>query len=342
MVWGAWLGLLRLGWALPLPWPDQLIAHGPLMIGVFGGTLISLERAVALASPWAYSAPVLTASGGVLLIFGPQTGLGPLLITIGSATLIGMSAVIWRREPSLVASTVTLGAVAWFIGNVQWFAGSAIFRVVFWWLAFIILTISGERLELNRAGTMRLAGVAFVVVITVVMAGVALAAYQPTAGVRLMGAGLLLMTCWFWRNDTARGRVLQRGLRRFTSISALSASAWLAIGGMVALVTGASTPGPEYDAILHAVFLGFMVSMIFGHAPIMLQVVLHVRTQYHPALYLHLGILQGSLILRVIGDLVESLGRWREYGGALNGLSLLLFIGNTLWSARRGTGMPGA
>jgi hypothetical protein len=33
LAWGVWLGLLRLGWILPLPWPDQLVLHGPLMIG---------------------------------------------------------------------------------------------------------------------------------------------------------------------------------------------------------------------------------------------------------------------------------------------------------------------
>ena len=335
MVWGTSLGLLRLGWPLPLPWPDQLIAHGPLMVGAFVGTLISLERAVALASPWGYSAPLLTASGGIFLIFGPPIGVGSLLIMIGSATMVGISAAIWRREPSLVGFTQLLGVVAWFIGNAQWFAGRAIFRVVFWWLAFLVLTIGGERLELNRVKATHVVGVAFVVAITVVMAGVVLATYEPMAGVRIMGAGLLLMTCWILRNDIARRLLLQRGLRRFTGVSVLSASIWLAIGGTIALVTGASTPGTEYDAILHAVFLGFMVSMMFGQAPLMLETVLHVRPRYHPAYYLHLSVLQGSLALRVVGDLVESLGRWRAYGGALNGLSLLLFIVNTAWSATR-------
>jgi len=54
MACGAWLGLVRLGWNLPLPWQDQLIAHGPLMVCGFLGTLISLERAVALGSRWGY------------------------------------------------------------------------------------------------------------------------------------------------------------------------------------------------------------------------------------------------------------------------------------------------
>jgi uncharacterized protein DUF1722 len=59
MACGAWLGLVRLGWNLPLPFPDQLIAHGPLMVCGFLGTLISLERAIALGSRWGYAAPAL-------------------------------------------------------------------------------------------------------------------------------------------------------------------------------------------------------------------------------------------------------------------------------------------
>ena len=39
MACGMWLGLVRLGWNLPLPWQDQLIAHGPLMVCGFLGTL---------------------------------------------------------------------------------------------------------------------------------------------------------------------------------------------------------------------------------------------------------------------------------------------------------------
>ena len=43
-----WGGLVRLGWAWPLPWPTLFIAHGPLMVCGFLGTLIGVERAVAL------------------------------------------------------------------------------------------------------------------------------------------------------------------------------------------------------------------------------------------------------------------------------------------------------
>jgi hypothetical protein len=43
-----WGGLLRLGWAWPTPQPSLALLHGPLMVCGFLGTLIGLERAVAL------------------------------------------------------------------------------------------------------------------------------------------------------------------------------------------------------------------------------------------------------------------------------------------------------
>ena len=46
-----WAGLLRIGWLLPAP-GSLAASHGPLMVSGFLGTLIGLERAVALAA-WA-------------------------------------------------------------------------------------------------------------------------------------------------------------------------------------------------------------------------------------------------------------------------------------------------
>ena len=47
-----WAGLMRLGWRLPALTPSLALAHGPLMISGFLGTLITLERAVALKQKW--------------------------------------------------------------------------------------------------------------------------------------------------------------------------------------------------------------------------------------------------------------------------------------------------
>src|SRR5580700_6187066 len=119
MACGIWLGLMRLGWNLPLPWQDQLIAHGPLMVCGFLGTLISLERAVALGSRWGYVAPGLVAAGALLLDLGPLGAFGPMLITAGSVVMVAIFVVVWRRHASLFVATMTMGALAWTTGNVQ-------------------------------------------------------------------------------------------------------------------------------------------------------------------------------------------------------------------------------
>ena len=66
---GMWAGLVRLGWGWPPLQPALPIAHGPLMISGFLGTVIGLERAVALSaiSPgrlWTYCVPLLAGLGG--------------------------------------------------------------------------------------------------------------------------------------------------------------------------------------------------------------------------------------------------------------------------------------
>jgi len=74
--------------------------------------------------------------------------------------------------------------------------------------------------------------------------------------------------------------------------------AWLALGGAIWLLTGAEyTTSPFiYDAMLHSLFLGFVVSMTFGHAPIILPAVLRIGVTYRPRFYIHLVLLHLALI----------------------------------------------
>ena len=92
--------------------------------------------------------------------------------------------------------------------------------------------------------------------------------------------------------------------------------------GLLALLT-ALWGGPYYDAMLHTVFVGFVLAMIFGHAPIILPAILGQTTSpYHPAFYAPLGLLHASLLLRTVGDLV---GWWpgRRWGGLFNAMAVL-------------------
>ncbi|ACZ87154.1 hypothetical protein [Streptosporangium roseum] len=66
------VALLITGVPVPAAFAEQ---HGPLMALGFLGTLICLERAVALRSRWGYTAPALSALGAVALAAGAeQTG----------------------------------------------------------------------------------------------------------------------------------------------------------------------------------------------------------------------------------------------------------------------------
>lgn len=343
MIWGAWLGLVRLGWRLPLPYPDQLIAHGPLMVCGFLGTLIALERAVALDDRRAYAAPLLAAAGAVAAVAGPPGPLAPALITLGSVGLLAIYAAVLRRQAALFTAVMALGGAMWLAGNALWVSGWSINRFVLWWAGFLVLTIAGERLELNRLlRPSPLARASFIVTVGVLVAGVAITTRNPGAGVRVAGVGLIALSLWLARNDVARRTVRQAGLPRFIAVCLLAGYAWLAVSGALAATARDWLSGPRYDAALHALFLGFVFSMIFAHAPIILPAVLGVRMRYGPVSYAHLVVLHASLVVRVAGDLVEEWGRWRAWGALVNGLALLLFILTTIRSARDQSAEAGA
>lgn len=102
---------------------------------------------------------------------------------------------------------------------------------------------------------------------------------------------------------------------------------------MLAIWYGRVPAEPGYDAWLHALFLGFVFAMIFGHAPIIFPSVLQLPVVFHHRFYAHLGLLHASLLVRVVGD-VAGLWAWRRWGGLLNVLAILIFLANTVYTAR--------
>jgi len=166
----------------------------------------------------------------------------------------------------------------------------------------------------------------FVVAIAIVCAGAVVGGIWPEAGLRVLGAGLLLLALWLARYDVARRTVRQQGLTRFMAIALLGGYVWLAIGGTVAVVAAPAAPGLVYDALLHSVFLGFVMSMVFAHAPVILPAVAALPLEYHPRFYVPVVVLHLSMTVRLIGDLVDVLGRIRAWSGLLTALAFLLFV----------------
>lgn len=339
---GLWAGLLRLGWQLPplsLRLPAQ---HGPLMVSGFLGTLISLERAVALSQyrngrRLYYAAPLLAGLGAAALFWDLPLAVPRGLSTLGAFGLVFIFVVINRLQPTTDHAVMGMGALLWFVGNGLWLAGWPVFRVAPWWAGFLVLTIAGERLELARVLVHRQrTQQAFLGVTAVFLVGLLLSLAVFDIGLRLAGVGLIALGAWLLRYDLARRTIRQKGLTRFIAACLLSGYVWLMIGGLFWLVyRGQYVAGPIYDAMLHSLFLGFVLSMIFGHAPIILPAVLGVQIPYSPAFYGHLGLLHLSLLLRMTGDLLFWLS-WRRWGGLLNETAVVLFLLVTAVAAWRG------
>ena len=330
-----WAGLLRLGWLWPILLAPLPMAHGPLMVGGFLGTVIGLERAIALALRWAYAAPLFTGIGALLLVTGAWSPLGPLLITLGSLMLLLIMVQIMRLHVTLHTGVIVGGALCWLVGNLLWLTGQSVPSVFVWWIGFPLLTVAGERLELGRFLQLSARIIsAFVVCVGVFLAGAAAATVSYGLGVRIAGVGMMLLAVWLLRYDIASRRIKVGGQARYIAFSLLSGYVWLAVGGLLAIRYGGLTAGPMYDAMLHTIFLGFVFTMIFAHAPIIFPAVLRRSFLYTPRLYSHLILLHITLVLRVAGDLFL----WtpgRMWGGLLNAVVLLLFLGNTLTSLRK-------
>ena len=328
-----WAGLMRLGWQLPALTPSLAMLHGPVMISGFLGTLITLERAVAMKQKWMYLPPLLSGLGWLIATIVPKLPFGVILLTLASLGGVAILAEIVRREFALHTVTMFLGAIAWLIGNLLWTFGWQIYQVVFFWMAFLVLTIAGERLELSRVlRPTQIQQILFGGIIAVFMAGIILALFNLQLGTRVSGLGLLLLPLWSLRNDIAWRNVRHKlPLTRYIAWCLALGFIWLGISGGLSLGFGAQVAGPRYDAVLHAVFVGFVISMIFGHAPIIFPAILGVPIDFKPAFYIHLGLLHGSLAVRVIAD-YANLHTLRMWSGLLNEIAILVFIGMTVHS----------
>ncbi|HYQ99937.1 MAG TPA: hypothetical protein VET86_07830 [Casimicrobiaceae bacterium] len=340
---GVGAGLARLGWTVPSAAAGAAALHGPLMICGFFGVVIALERAVAVGYRWAYAGPLFAGAGTIAALAG-ETAAAPWLFVAASLVLLAATLDVFRRQTALFTFTLVAGALAWTAGSALWATGNAVHAVLPWWLAFLVLTIAGERLELSRfLKPSPTAQRAFAAILAVIAGGLVLSGHRW--GEALFAAGLLALALWLLKQDLARRTVRGTGLTRFIAVCLLSGYAWLATGAAIVLAAGGLAPGtPSYDAAVHALALGFVFSMVFGHAPIIFPAVLRVAVPYHPAFYVPLALLHLSLVVRLAGD---AAGRfdWTRAGGLSNAVALAAFIVGTIAAVIRGARarrLPGA
>jgi hypothetical protein len=176
----------------------------------------------------------------------------------------------------------------------------------------------------------------FLAIVTLLLAGACASLVEGRFGAIAFGAALGALAAWLAAYDIARHTVKTQGFARYAAAALLGGYVWLAVAGLAWSFQPAMR-----DAAIHALGIGFVFSMIFAHAPLIVPVVLKRRLSYSPAFYAPLALLHVSLLVRLLGGEVSP--ALRAFGGALNALTIATFVAVLLVSARgsrRGAAIP--
>ena len=302
---GFYGGFIRLGIQLPGGVPSIADFHGAFMISGFLGTVICLERAVALGRLWPYAGPFLSSLGAIALLAGVPR-FGALAFASAGAVMLAALATTAVRQFALFTLVLSLGTACWIAGTLQWLLGGFTAAVTGWWLNFLVLTVAAERLELSRMRDVsRPSQIVFAGATLLLLLGSARSEFIESWA-PLTAAGLFGYAAWLFRYDIARRTIQLSGQPRFSAVAILIGHGWLGVTGILLLVAPPSATAFSYDASVHAITIGFALSMIFGHAPIILPAVTGIRIQFNPLGYAPLILLHISLVLRIAGDFLES------------------------------------
>ena len=310
------------------------------MVLGFLGTLIALERAVALRSTLGYAAPALLGLGGLALAAGLPRTIGQVLLLDGTVALVAVLVALWRRRRDDPVTVEVLGASLAVLAALLWVRVDA--AVVVPLLAgFVVLTIAAERVELARIHLPASAERVLVAVAALVASAAMAAVLFPDAGSRAFGLSLLVLVVWLAPRDVARRTVRGTGQPRFCAAAMLAGYAWLAVAGVAWAASGVTTTPAAHDVVVHTIFLGFVMSMVLAHAPVILPAVLRRPVPYRPLLWVPLVVLHAALLVRVAGDLAGRPVLVAVGGYGTAAALLLLPLAAVLTATLPSTGAPG-
>ncbi|KQV89092.1 hypothetical protein [Pelomonas sp. Root1237] len=314
-------GLVRAGVAVPVA-SAAVATHAFLMICAFMGTVIGIERAVALKHPAGFAGPLASGAAGLVMLSGAP-GLAAWLAAGASLAFVGVNLAVVRRQRAAHTLLLLAGAVAWAAGSLLHALGLMAGAVVPLWFCFLVFTIAAERLEMTRlmrrhAG----AGPALLAILAVAACGAVLSGLVADVGGLLYGLSLAALASWLAVFDIARRTVRAAGLSRYMALCLLTGYFWLAVAGLA--WAGTALGLPWRDAALHGLALGFVFSMVFGHAPVILPAVARVKLAFGWPFYLPLALLHASLAVRLFGGLFDA--RMTAAGATGNALAIAAFV----------------
>ncbi|MDO4928391.1 MAG: hypothetical protein Q3976_04940 [Corynebacterium sp.] len=288
--------------------------HALFMVFGFIGGAITLERAVAIRNSWTWIAPALNVLAILTLLLGlPE--IVPAALWLGSAVLLlGIYWLAWQRQPALAVVVQSLGAIAFGLAALQW--GITTEFPVLLAAVFPIATILGERMELARIayGPNSPRWITGEVVALLVAATI-----QASHAFGVLLIVVALHSGYF---DAARKLIHGKGLARYSASCMLLGYGWLIIAGLLWGVAGEGT-SYAYDAQIHCIFIGFVLSMIFAHAPTILGAVVGIQVPFNYWLVVPVAVVHIGLLIRVFAIVAEQ--TW-EIGGLMNIFGVLLFM----------------
>lgn len=315
-----WSGWIRIG--VDLPVTVVAAEHGGLMVNSFLASLIFLERAVTFRSKWILLLPFVNA-GSVVAVFAGYPQLAQLMNIGGSFGFLLMCAWFIYQYKELYYYLFFIGAFCLLTGNIV-LRNTALYpAAIIWWMQFLLFTIVAERLELSRflpitPGKRLL----LLVSLSAVLAG-AFIPYHLNGNI-VFAVALVATAVWLLKYDMAFKSVKSKGQHRYSGSLLITGYFWLIVTAILLVVEKKFLLG--YDAVLHSFFIGFVFSMIFSHAPIILPAVAKIAVKiYRPVLYTWFVLLQASLIVRIIADITAD-AAMRRAAGFSNGVVILFFF----------------
>ena len=348
--------LVRLGALAPVGSTELGAIHGILMVYGFLGTAICLERAVALNSRWAYLSPAASALAGIAAIaisqspavanfiatlplpaylsrilpgYQSQRMLPAVLWTISMITLVMIYRHVWKkRQASYAVLTELIAACVGLCGILLWMRGLEVALIMPWWLFFLVLTIVGERLELARLAFNEATEKRILVWIGALVISLALTLIVPLVAYPLLGVALAALAIDMGYHDVALKTIKIPGIPRLSAVAMLAGYGWALLPALLWITAPPTFSGYGYDAIVHALTVGFAVSMVIAHAPVIIPSVIRREVPYHLAMWVPLALFHSSLLIRFLSGAREAALPWR-FGGTLGVCAFLLFVVTT-------------
>lgn len=314
--------------------------HGELMVFGFLATLIPVERYIGSRSmkipELIHLMPFLTSLGALLKLFSWLTksvilnAIGTLVIALGALLYVYLLSSLSKLSAEKTSfKLMGAGSIALILALIMSYFTTPVgnLPLALLMLSFPALTILGERVELSKF-TMRGIGSEALVAGLLGLLGILLSIVFGKFFLLLSAILFLALTAQIMRSERF---VFSSGMKGYLSWHLAIAYAWAFAGfALAAWAYFAEKPQANFDPTVHALAVGFVLGMIFAHAPAILPAIINRRLDEGGLSLAPLAILTISNAMRVLGGLSKA-----SFAVGYSGLVALLSLLALAWMMLR-------